>query len=71
MNLLAMDTESVREACIPYSEDLRRRATFGQSSSENGKSLRRVYRATPRGRKALAGAKKKIHELFREVVGGP
>jgi PadR family transcriptional regulator PadR len=32
----------------------------------NGKSLRKVYRATPLGRKALAAAQGKVRELFRE-----
>src|SRR5204863_677214 len=36
----------------------------------NGKSLRKVYRATPQGRRALAAAKTKVRELFRELVEG-
>jgi PadR family transcriptional regulator, regulatory protein PadR len=36
----------------------------------NGKSLRKVYSATPLGRRALDGAKGKIRELFLEVVEG-
>jgi len=36
----------------------------------NGKSLRKVYRATPLGRKALTAAKEKVRELFRELVEG-
>jgi PadR family transcriptional regulator, regulatory protein PadR len=36
----------------------------------NGKSLRKVYRATPLGRKALAAAKGKVRELFRELTEG-
>jgi len=32
-----------------------------------GRSLRRVYRATPRGRRALAMAKDKVRELFGEM----
>jgi DNA-binding PadR family transcriptional regulator len=36
----------------------------------NGRSLRRVYRATPLGRKALAAAKSKVRELFRELIEG-
>src|SRR4051794_37283395 len=38
------------------------------SEVRNGKSLRKVYRATPLGRRALAAAKGKIRELFRELV---
>ena len=33
-----------------------------------GRSRRRVYRATPQGRKALAAAKKKVWELFHELL---
>jgi PadR family transcriptional regulator PadR len=36
----------------------------------NGKSLRRVYRATPPGRKALVLATGKVRELFRELIEG-
>ena len=32
-----------------------------------GKSFRRVYRATPAGRKALKAAKVKVQELFGEL----
>lgn len=34
----------------------------------SGRSLRRVYRATPLGKKALAAAKNKVRELFRELI---
>jgi DNA-binding PadR family transcriptional regulator len=33
-----------------------------------GRQPRRVYRATPKGRKALAGAKLKVRELFSELL---
>ena len=33
-----------------------------------GGKIRRVYRATPAGRKALTGAKSKIRELFGEIA---
>jgi PadR family transcriptional regulator, regulatory protein PadR len=40
-----------------------------QSSEEGGgRQPRRVYRATPKGRKALAGAKEKVRELFSELL---
>ena len=35
----------------------------------NGKSCRRVFRATSKGQQALRAAKKKIKELFAEIVG--
>jgi PadR family transcriptional regulator PadR len=36
----------------------------------NGKSRRKVYRATPLGRRALAAAKSKVRELFHELIEG-
>jgi PadR family transcriptional regulator len=44
--------------------------TKGYLTSERrraGKSVRRVYRATPAGRKALKAAKLKVSELFGEM----
>jgi DNA-binding PadR family transcriptional regulator len=35
-----------------------------------GRSIRRLYRATPLGRSALAASQGKIKELFRELVAG-
>jgi DNA-binding PadR family transcriptional regulator len=40
------------------------------SEIRNGRSLRKLYQATPLGRRALAAAKDKIRELFWEVVEG-
>lgn len=34
----------------------------------SGKSLRRLYQATPQGRKALAAARQKVSELFGELL---
>ena len=34
----------------------------------NGKSLRKVYRATARGKKALMATKDKVRELFHELI---
>jgi DNA-binding PadR family transcriptional regulator len=40
-----------------------------RSSEENGgRQSRRVYRATTKGRKAMAAAKVKVHELFSELL---
>ena len=36
--------------------------------TKNGRTQRRVYRATPAGRKALVAAGNKIRELFHELV---
>jgi PadR family transcriptional regulator, regulatory protein PadR len=54
----------------PLLQGLEKKGYLRSTEQRNGKSLRKVYRATPRGRKALVGAKCKIHELFREVVEG-
>lgn len=51
---------------------LRRLETKGylrSSEERNGKSRRKLYRATPLGRRALAAAKHKVRELFQELVG--
>jgi DNA-binding PadR family transcriptional regulator len=37
------------------------------TKQRNGKSLRRVFRATPQGRRALAAAKTRVRELFAEL----
>jgi DNA-binding PadR family transcriptional regulator len=37
--------------------------------ARNGRSRRRVFRATPKAKQALLAAKRKIRELFTEIVG--
>jgi len=37
------------------------------SEKRNGKSLRKMYRATPYGKKALGAMKEKVAELFGEL----
>ncbi len=54
----------------PLLHGLERKGYLRSFERRNGKSLRRVYRATPRGRHALRAAKKKIRELFHEVIEG-
>jgi DNA-binding PadR family transcriptional regulator len=36
----------------------------------SGRVRRRVYKATPSGRKALKAAKQKVRELFGELIEG-
>jgi DNA-binding PadR family transcriptional regulator len=36
----------------------------------DGRSRRRVFHATPKGKHALQAAKAKIRELFSEIVAG-
>ena len=54
----------------PILHGLEKKGYLRSAEQREGKSRRRVYRATPLGRKALAAAKNKISELFREVVQG-
>jgi DNA-binding PadR family transcriptional regulator len=54
----------------PLLHNLEKKGYLRSSEQRNGKSLRKVYRATPAGRKALAGAKIKLRELFAELIEG-
>ena len=48
----------------------REKGYLRSTEQRKGKSLRRVYRATPLGRKALAASKNKVRELFHELIEG-
>src|SRR5271156_3797065 len=54
----------------PLLHGLEKKGYLKSKIERNGKSLRKVYRATPRGRKALKAAKHKVQELFRELIEG-
>jgi len=54
----------------PLLQSLERRGYLRSVEKRSGKSLRRLYRATPAGRKALAAAKSKVRELFHELIEG-
>jgi PadR family transcriptional regulator, regulatory protein PadR len=54
----------------PILHGLERKGYLRSSQQRNGKSLRKLYRATPLGRKALDAAKSKVRELFRELIEG-
>ena len=54
----------------PLLKGLERKGYLRSTELRNGRSLRRIYRATPRGRKALAAAKTKVRELFHELIEG-
>ena len=54
----------------PLLQGLEKKGYLRSSELRNGKSLRRVYRATPMGRKALAASKNKVRELFHELIEG-
>jgi DNA-binding PadR family transcriptional regulator len=54
----------------PLLQRLEKKGYLRSSEKRNGKSLRKLYRATPLGRKALAAAKSKVRELFHELMEG-
>jgi len=54
----------------PLLHGLEEKGYLRSSERRNGKSLRKVYRATPLGRKALRAAKSKVKELFSELIEG-
>jgi PadR family transcriptional regulator PadR len=54
----------------PLLHGLEKKGYLRSTQQRNGKSLRKVYRATALGRKALAASKIKVRELFRELMEG-
>jgi PadR family transcriptional regulator PadR len=54
----------------PLLQGLEKKGYLRSAEQRKGKSLRRVYRATPLGRKALAASKSKVRELFHELIEG-
>lgn len=54
----------------PLLHGLEKKGYLRAAERRSGKSLRKVYRATPLGKKALATAKNKVRELFRELIEG-
>ena len=54
----------------PLLHGLEKKGYLRATEVRNGNSLRKVYQATPLGRKALAAARHKVRELFRELIEG-
>ena len=54
----------------PLLHGLEKKGYLRSRQQRNGKSLRKVYRATVLGRKALEASKIKVRELFRELMEG-
>src|SRR5437763_11824105 len=54
----------------PILHGLEQKGYLRSTERRDGKSLRRVYRATAQGRKALAAAKHQVRELFHELIEG-
>lgn len=52
----------------PLLHGLEEKGYLRSSEEDGGRQPRRVYRATQKGRKALAGAKEKVRELFSELL---
>jgi DNA-binding PadR family transcriptional regulator len=55
----------------PLLDGLEKKGYLASSEERNGRSRRRVFRATPLGRRALAAAKAKVRELFAELIAKP
>ena len=51
----------------PLLHGLEKKGYLRSSEHRDGRSIRRVYRATPQGRRALAAIKTKVRELFQEL----
>ncbi len=54
----------------PLLHGLEKKGYLRSRQQRNGRSLRKVYRATALGRKALEVSKIKVRELFRELMEG-
>ncbi len=54
----------------PLLHGLEKKGYLRSSEQRNGKSLRKIYRATPLGRKALAAASAKVREFIGELMEG-
>lgn len=54
----------------PLLHGLEKKGYIAAKQMRNGKSLRKVYRATPLGRRALAAAKVKVREFIGELFEG-
>ena len=52
----------------PLLHRLEQKGYLRSSKEREGKRLRRLYQATPLGRKALAAARQKVSELFGELL---
>lgn len=52
----------------PLLHGLERKGYLRSTNERSGKSSRRMYLATPLGRKALAAARHKVSELFGELL---
>jgi DNA-binding PadR family transcriptional regulator len=54
----------------PILHGLEKKGYLRSSDFRDGRVRRRVYKATPAGRKALKAARQKVRELFSELIEG-
>jgi DNA-binding PadR family transcriptional regulator len=54
----------------PILHGLEQKGYLRATEQRNGKSLRRLYHATPAGKKALKAATHQVRELFHELIEG-
>jgi PadR family transcriptional regulator, regulatory protein PadR len=54
----------------PLLHGLEKKGYLRSKVQRQGRTFRRIYRATPLGRKALRNAQEKVRELFGELVEG-
>jgi PadR family transcriptional regulator PadR len=52
----------------PILHGLEKKGYLRATKLRNGKSLRKIYQATPLGKKSLEAAKSKVRELFHELI---
>ena len=52
----------------PILHGLEKKGYLRSATQRNGKSLRKVYRATRRGRAVLESSKSRVRELFAELI---
>jgi DNA-binding PadR family transcriptional regulator len=52
----------------PLLHGLERKGYLRSAEKRNGRSLRKEYRATAMGKRALGAVQDKVRELFRELI---
>jgi PadR family transcriptional regulator, regulatory protein PadR len=55
----------------PLLHGMEEKGYLGSRQERAGRSMRRLYQATPLGREALALAREKVRELFGEIFAEP
>ena len=55
----------------PLLNGLQKKGYLRSWEERDGRTRRRLFRATPKGRQALRAAQQRVRELFSELVGEP